>query len=69
MSNVCPYYIKEDFEYASQGRISSRNNSVRDLIILFEKLHGTEKSVIYWSGTNVQVQWRGTLVKILSSMM
>ena len=26
VNNACPYYMKEVFEYASQGRISSRNN-------------------------------------------
>ena len=29
VNNVCPYYMKEVFEYASQGRISSRNNYAR----------------------------------------
>ena len=38
VNNLCPYYMEEDSEYASQGRISSRNNSARDLIFLFEKL-------------------------------
>ena len=26
VNKACPYYMKEVFEYASQGRISSRNN-------------------------------------------
>ena len=29
VNNICPYYMKEVFEYASQGRISSRNNYAR----------------------------------------
>ena len=30
LNDVCtPYYIKEVFEYASQGRISSRKNCAR----------------------------------------
>ena len=29
VNNVCPYYMKEVFEYASQDRISSRNNYAR----------------------------------------
>ena len=28
VNNACPYYMKEVFEYASQGRISSRSNYV-----------------------------------------
>ena len=38
VKNVCSYYMEEDSEYASQGRISSRNNSAGDLMFLFEKL-------------------------------
>ena len=43
-----PYYMKEVFEYASQGRISSRNNYTK-IKFLFVNYHGAEKSLIYWS--------------------
>ena len=29
VNNACHYYMKEVFEYASQGRINSRNNYTR----------------------------------------
>ena len=29
VNNACPYYMKEVFEHASQGRISSKNNYAR----------------------------------------
>ena len=37
-NNVCPYYMKEVFEHASQIRISSRNNYARDLKFLSKTL-------------------------------
>ena len=37
VNNACPYYMKEVFEYASQGRISSRNNYAK-LKVPFRKL-------------------------------
>ena len=37
VNNACPYYMKEVFEYASQGRTSSRNNYPK-LKIPFRKL-------------------------------
>ena len=36
VNNVCPYYMEEVFAYASQGRISSRNNYAR-LKVPFQK--------------------------------
>ena len=48
VNKVCSYYMKEVFEYASQGRISSRNNYTK-LKFLFVNYHGAEKSLIYWS--------------------
>ena len=36
VNNACPYYMKEVFEHASQGRISSKNNYAR-LKIPFHK--------------------------------
>ena len=45
--------MKGIFEYASQGRMSSRNNYAR-LKFLFEK-HGTEKLLIYWSLSMEQI--------------
>lgn len=53
VNNVCSYYMKGIFEYASQGRMSSRNNYAR-LKFLFEK-HGTEKLFIYWSLSMEQI--------------
>ena len=40
--------MKEVFEYASQGRISSRNNYAR-LKVPFRKTTMGQKSLIYWS--------------------
>ena len=44
VNKACPYYMKEVFEYASQGRISSRNNFAK-----LKVLPWAEKSLIYWS--------------------
>ena len=35
VNNVCPYYIKEVFEYASRGRMSSRNNYIGLKVLYF----------------------------------
>ena len=48
VNNACPYYMKEVFEYASQGRISSRNNYAR-LKVPFRKTTMGQKSLIYCS--------------------
>ena len=40
------YYVKEVFEYASQGRISSRNNYAR-LKVPFRKTTMAQKSLSY----------------------
>ena len=48
VNNACLYYMKEIFEYASQDRISSRNNYDR-LKVPFRKTTMGEKSLIYWS--------------------
>ena len=49
VNNACPYYMKEVFEYASQGRISSRNNYTRLKVPFCKSTIGTEKFLIYWS--------------------
>ena len=46
VNNACPYYMKEVFEYASQGRISSRNNYAR-LKVPFRKTTMGQKSLSY----------------------
>ena len=46
VNNACPYYVKEVFEYASQGRISSRNNYAR-LKVPFCKTTMGQKSLSY----------------------
>ena len=46
VNNACPYYMKEIFEYASQGRISSRNNYTR-LKVPFRKSTMGQKSLSY----------------------
>ena len=46
VNNACPYYMKEVFEYASQGRISSRNNCTR-LKVPFRKTTMGQKSLSY----------------------
>ena len=48
VNKACPYYMKEVFEYASQGRISSRNNYAK-LKVPFRKTTMGQKSLIYWS--------------------
>ena len=48
VNNACPYYIEEVFEYASQGRISSRNNHAK-LKDPFCKTNMGQKSLIYYS--------------------
>ena len=44
VNNACPYYMKEVFEHASQGRISSKNNYAR-LKIPFHKTSMAQKSL------------------------
>ena len=46
VNNGCPYYMKEVFEYASQGRISSRNNYA-GLKVPFRKTSMSQKSLSY----------------------
>ena len=46
VNNSCPYYLKEVFEYASQGRINSRNN-YRRLKGPFQKTNVGQKSLSY----------------------
>ena len=46
VNNACPYYVKEVFEYASQGRISSRNNYAR-LKVPFRKTTMGQESLSY----------------------
>ena len=42
VNKACPYYMKEVFEYASQGRISSRNNYTK-LKVPFRKTTSLEQ--------------------------
>ena len=46
VNNACPYCMKEVFEYASQGRISSRNISAR-LKVPFRKTIMGQKGLSY----------------------
>ena len=46
VNKVCPYYMKKVFEYASQGRISSRNNYAK-LKVPFHKTTMGQKSPSY----------------------
>ena len=46
VNKACPYYMKEVFEYASQGRISSRNNLAK-LKIPFLKTNMGQKRLSY----------------------
>ena len=46
VNKACPYYMKEVFEYASQGRISSRNNLAK-LKIPFLKTNMVQKRLSY----------------------
>ena len=46
VNKACPYYMKEVFDYASQGRISSRNNYTK-LKIPFRKTTVGQKSLPY----------------------
>ena len=46
VNEACPYYMKEVFEYASQGRISSRNNYAK-LKVSFRKATMGQKSLSY----------------------
>ena len=49
VNNSCPYYLKEVFEYASQGRINSRNNYAR-LKVPFQKTNVGQKShILVWN--------------------
>ena len=50
-NNVCPYYMKEVFEHASQIRISSRNNYARDLKFLSKTLTWGRKvcHILVWN--------------------
>ena len=57
VNKVCPYYMKEVFEYASQGRISSRNDYAK-LRFLFIKLpwgRTVSHILVPQFGTNYQV--------------
>ena len=46
VSKACPYFMKEVFEYASQERISSRNNYAK-LKVPFRKTTMGQKSLSY----------------------
>ena len=46
VNKACPYYMKEVFKYASQGRISSRNNYAK-LKVPFCKTTMGQKSLSY----------------------
>ena len=46
VNKACPYYMKEVFEYASQERISSRNNYAK-LKVPFRKTTMGQKSLSY----------------------
>ena len=46
VTKACPYFMKEVFEYASQGRISSRNNYAK-LKVLFRRTTMGQKSLPY----------------------
>ena len=48
VNKACPYYMKEVFEYASQGRISSRNNYAK-LKVPFRKTTMGQKSPSVWN--------------------
>ena len=47
VNNACPYYLKELFQYASQGKISSRNNYAK-LKVPFRKTTMGQKSPYYY---------------------
>ena len=46
VNKACPYYMHKVFEYASQGRISSRNNYAK-LKVPFRKITMGQKSLSY----------------------
>ena len=46
VNDACLYYMKEDFEYASQGRISKRDNHAR-LKVPFCKTTTGQRSLSY----------------------
>ena len=46
VNKACPYYMKEVFEYASQGSISSRNNYAK-LKLPFRKTTTGQKNLSY----------------------
>ena len=46
VNEACPYYMKEVFEYASQGRIISRSNYAK-LKVSFRKTTMGQKSLSY----------------------
>ena len=46
VNKACPYFMKEVFEYASQGRISSTNNYAK-LKVPFRKTTMGQKSLSY----------------------
>ena len=50
-NNVCPYYMKEVYEHATQIRISSRNNYPRDLKFLFKTITRGRKvcHILVWN--------------------
>ena len=49
VNNACPYCMKEVFEYASQGRISSRNNYASLKVTFLKTTMGQKSLFIYWS--------------------
>ena len=49
VNNACPYYMKEIFEYASQGRMNSRNDYAKLEVPFCKTAMVQKKSLIYWT--------------------
>ena len=58
VNKACPYYMKEVFEYASQGRISSRNNYAKLKVPFRKTTMGRKVShmLVPQFGINYQIQ-------------
>ena len=63
VNKACPYYMKEVFEYASQGRINSINNCAKLKVPFRNTTMGRKVShiLVLQFGWNYQVQWKETL--------
>ena len=63
VNNAFHYYMKEVFEYASQGRINSRNNYARLKVPLRKTTDGRKFShiLVPHFGTNHKVKLKETL--------